>query len=276
MDKHTGHELLTNKKCKVGTQAISHQLLTISYRLSQLNPIFVHYQESMKKNKSCDLQTCFMCQLSLKEWHPAIANNKQNFIVKKGEVIFREDDPVTGVYFVTSGNVKVHKKWGDKELILRFANNGAILGHRGITSELSTYPISATALETTTICFVSIDFFKSTLKVNHDFAYWMLLFYADELNASEKKMRNLALMSVKSRLAVAILNLKTQFGINSEQCLNLELSRQDLAAYTGATYETVFRTMNELVAENLIVLKGKMIGILDEQGLTTVVNQTKP
>ncbi len=229
----------------------------------------------MKKNKSCDLQTCFMCQLSLQEWHPAIASNKQNFIVKKGELIIKEGDPVTGVYFVTSGNVKVHKKWGDKELILRFANNGAILGHRGITSAPSSYPISATALETTTVCFVDIDFFKTTLKVNHDFAYGMLMFYADELNASEKKMRNLALMSVKSRLAVAILSLRDQFGLNADDCLNLELSRQDLAAYTGATYETVFRTMNELIAEKLIVLKAKMISIINEEGLTNLSNQIK-
>ncbi|TKC09929.1 Crp/Fnr family transcriptional regulator [Pedobacter polaris] len=229
----------------------------------------------MKKNKSCDLQTCFMCKLSLQEWHPAIASHKQNFIAKKGELIIKEGDPVTGVYFVTSGNVKVHKKWGDKELILRFANNGAILGHRGIASNLSFYPISATALETTTVCFVPIDFFKTTLKVNNDFAYGMLMFYADELNASEKKMRNLALMSVKSRLAVALLSLRDQFGLNADDCLNLDLSRQDLAAYTGATYETVFRTMNELIAEKLIVLKGKMISILNEEGLTDLSNQVK-
>ncbi|MNW92455.1 Transcriptional activator protein Anr [compost metagenome] len=217
-----------------------------------------------------------MCQLSLKEWHPAITNSKQNFTAKKGEVIIREGDPVTGVYFVTSGNVKVHKKWGDKELILRFANNGAIFGHRGITSTSSYYPISATALETTTVCFVDIDFFRATLKVNHEFAYGMLMFYADELNTSEKKMRNLALMSVKSRLAVAILSLRDQFGLDEENCLNLELSRQDLAAYTGATYETVFRTMNELIAEKLIILKGKMISISDEQGLTDLSNLIKP
>jgi CRP/FNR family transcriptional regulator len=216
-----------------------------------------------------------MCQLSLKEWHPAITNHKKNFLVKKGELIIREGDLVTGVYFVTSGNVKVHKKWGDKELILRFANNGAILGHRGITSTPTVYPISATALEDTTVCFVDVAFFSATLKVNHDFAYWMLLFYADELNISEKKMRDLALMSVKSRIAAALLSLKDQFGLNADQCLNLTLSRQDLAAYIGATYETVFRTMNELIAEKLIVLKVRMIGILDEQGLIAIVNQNK-
>jgi CRP-like cAMP-binding protein len=225
----------------------------------------------MKKGIPCDLKSCFMCQHSLQEWHPAIAAHKKNFIAKKGEVIIREGDPVTGVYFVTSGNVKVHKQWGDKELILRFANDGAIFGHRGITT--SAFPISATALETTSLCFVEIDFFKTTVKVNHDLAYGLLLFYADELHASEKKMRNLALMSVKGRLATAIIGLKDQFGLNQENYLNVELSRQDLAAYTGATYETVFRTMNELVAENLIGLNGKMITIRDEAGLTEIINR---
>ncbi len=224
----------------------------------------------MKKNNNCDLKTCFMCQLTLKEWHPAIERHKRNFIVKKGEVIIKEGDPVSGVYFVTSGNVKVHKQWGDKELILRFANDGAIIGHRGISSSISTYPISATALETTKLCFVAIDFFKSTIKVNQEFAYGLLMFYADELHASEKKMRNLALMSVKGRLAVAILGLRNQFGLDAEGFLNLALSRQDLAAFTGATYETVFRTMNELLAEKLIVVKGKQIGILNEAGLVDV------
>jgi CRP-like cAMP-binding protein len=222
----------------------------------------------MKKNNNCDLKTCFMCQLTLKEWHSAIESHKRNFIAKKGEVIIKEGDPVSGVYFVTSGNVKVHKQWGDKELILRFANDGAIIGHRGISSSISTYPISATALETTKLCFVDIDFFKTTIKVNQEFAYGLLMFYADELHASEKKMRNLALMSVKGRLAVAILGLRDQFGLDAEGFLNLALSRQDLAAFTGATYETVFRTMNELLAEKLIIVKGKQIGVLNEAGLT--------
>ncbi|MCD0489131.1 Crp/Fnr family transcriptional regulator [Pedobacter sp. MC2016-14] len=222
----------------------------------------------MKKNSPCTLDTCFMCRLSLKEWHPAIASHRKNFIAKKGEVIIREGDPVTGVYFVNAGNVKVHKQWGDKELILRFANDGAIFGHRGISSSISTYPISATALETTSLCFVDIEFFKATIKVNHEFAYGLLMFYADELHASEKKMRDLALMSVKGRLAVAILGLKHQFGLNEQGYLNLDLSRQDLAAFTGATYETVFRTMNELLAEKLISVQGKMIRVEDEQGLT--------
>lgn len=130
----------------------------------------------MKKAKSeCDLKSCFLCRMCVKEWLPAVSANRKNFDVKKGEVIFKEGDPVTGVCFVYSGNVKVHKKWGkDKELIVRFANKGAIFGHRGLITPY--YPISATALEPTTVCFFDLDFFNSTLKVNHDFTYNLLLF----------------------------------------------------------------------------------------------------
>jgi len=214
-----------------------------------------------------------MCQLALKEWKPAIETHKKNFKVRKGEQIITEGDPVTGVYFVISGNVKVHKKWGDKELILRFANQGKIFGHRGLGSQSSVYPISATALEETVYCFVELDFFISTVKVNHDLAFQLLMFYAGELQDSEKRMRNLALMSVKSRLAVALISLKAQFGVDEKGGINVDLSRQDLAAYAGATYETVFRTMNEILQENLITLKGKRICISNEEGLICLTRE---
>lgn len=213
------------------------------------------------------MQSCMMCRMTLPEWKPAIAANKQNIKVKKGEQIITEGDPVRGVYFVYSGNIKVHKKWGDKELIIRFANRGKIFGHRGLGIENQVYPISATALEETILCFIPIDFFKATLKVNTDFMYNMLLFYADELQSSERKMRNLALMPVKSRLATALINLQAQFGMDENDFIKVELNRQDLAAYAGATYETVFRTLNDMIIEKLIVVDGKKIQISNGSGL---------
>lgn len=223
-----------------------------------------------KSNSGCDLRTCFICQLSLNEWKPAIEGHRKNYTVKKGELILREGEPVTGIYFVYKGSVKVHKKWGDRELIVRFATEGKIIGHRGLGTKNSVYPISATALETTTVCFVELDFFLATLKVNHDLAYKLLMFFADELQESERRMRDLALSPVKSRLAGALLQLSNIFGVDETGHINVELSRQDLASFTGATYETVFRTMNELLQENLISLAGKKICITDQERLNAL------
>ena len=222
----------------------------------------------MKKNtKACDLQSCLMCRLVLKEWKLPIETHRKNFLVKKGEVIIKEGDTVNGIYFVNKGKVKIHKTWGDKELIIRFASNGAIIGHRGLSTRSAVFPISATALEATSVCFIDLDFFMSTLKINSELTFQLMMFYADELQESERKMRNLAHMSVKGRLALSIIQLKDQFGVNDRGHINITLSRQDLAAFTGTTYETVFRMMNELVKEDLISVTGKAISVKDPRGL---------
>ncbi len=220
--------------------------------------------------KNCDLNGCSFCRLCLKEWLPAVDNNRKTFQVNKGEEFIKEDEKVTGIYFVYQGSVKVHKKWGEKELIIRFAKKGDIVGHRGLGND--NYPVSATALEPSLICFIEIDFFLASLKVNPDYLLRLMMFFAEELNVSERKMRNLAHMPVKGRVAQALLTLQEKFGTNENGFIDLMLSRQDLASYTGATYETVFRVLNELAEEKLIKLSGKSISIPDTKKLTVVVN----
>jgi CRP/FNR family transcriptional regulator len=91
-----------------------------------------------KALRGCNLEKCFLCSNTVPEWRETIGLHKQNLKFKKGGVIFSEGQPVTGIYFVYEGTAKVHKKWGgDKELIIRFAANGAIMGHRGLGSKMT-------------------------------------------------------------------------------------------------------------------------------------------
>ena len=211
----------------------------------------------MKRSKhDCDLKSCFFCKLCLPEWLPAIHTNRQTFHIRKGERLFEEGDRVTGIYFVYAGKVKVHKKWGDKELIVRFADQGAIVGHRGLGSD-TRFPVSATAIEPSTVCFIDLAFFLTSLRVNLEFTYQLMMFFADELRVSERKMRNLAHMPVKGRVAQALITLNDRFGITNEGFLDIVLSRQDLASFAGTTYETVFRIMNELINDHKIAVSGK-------------------
>lgn len=220
----------------------------------------------IKKGK-CDLSSCSMCQLCRPEWLPAIDANRKIHHYKKGEILFTEGEEVHGMYFIHTGLVKVHKKWGDdKELILRFAKSGAIAGHRGLGSD-TIYPVSATALLPTDICFISIDFFTATLKVNQDYLYDLMMFFAAELKESEKKMRNLAHMNTKGRIANALLLLNERFGTTPEGFIDIALTRQDLSSYTGTTYETLFRIMNEMVAEDAVSLHNRGVKINDPEKL---------
>ena len=227
----------------------------------------------MKQNKKkCDLQSCLLCRQCMKDWLPVVDANRKTYHFKKGELLFREGEDMTGMYFINTGLVKVHKKWSDdKELILRLAKNGDIVGHRGLGTD-TIYPVSGTALEPTDVCYVDLDFFISTLKVNPDFLYQLMMFFASELKESEKRMRNLAHMTVKGRIANALLFLKNKFGVTAQGSIDLLLSRQDLASYTGTTYETLFRVMNELSEEKAISVEGKNITIRSEDILLNHTN----
>lgn len=218
----------------------------------------------MKKSKTgCDLKTCLLCRLCQKEWTPAVSSHRTNFLFKKGDVVFKEGDDVNGIFFVYDGTVKVHKHWGEKELILRFAKKGAIIGHRGLGDDL-VYPVSGTAIEPTAVCFVSLDFFQASLKVNHELLYELMQFFATELKESERNMRNLAHMPVKGRLAQCLLTLYEKFGATPDGFLNIAISRQDLASFAGTTYETAFRVMNEFAEEGLIRVEEKRIVIANK------------
>jgi len=221
-------------------------------------------------NKKCDLSSCSMCKSCQPEWLQAIDANRKMLQYKRGETLFNEGDSVKGMFFIYNGLIKVHKKWNDKELIVRFAKDGAIAGHRGLGSD-TIYPVSATALTTTEVCFVDLDFFTATLKVNPGYLFELMMFFAAELKESEKRMRNLAHMNTKGRICNALLTLQEKFGVDVDGNIDIAISRQDLASYTGATYETLFKMLNELIEENAIRSDAKRFMILEKKILLSFV-----
>lgn len=215
---------------------------------------------------TCNLLDCFLCQHSAKEWRPLIGLNKETRMVKKGKSVFNEGDPVEGIYFMYSGWVKIHKEWTHpRELILRFAGKGDIIGHRGLGDK--TYPISATALADSTVCFVPEDFLESSLRANPDLTYRLMQFYAAELQKAEKRIRDLVHMEAKGRIAGALLEMNDKFGRNQEGHISLSVSRQDIASYAGTTYETLFKLFNEMKKEKIITTSEKFIKIKNEAKL---------
>lgn len=223
-----------------------------------------------KSNKSCDLKSCFLCTGCLPEWLLPLEMHRQNFIFKKGETIFSEGDSVKGIFFLYQGKVKVHTQWGSgKQLILRFAKEGDIIGYRGLGKE-KVYPVSASALENVNVCFIDNVFFETTLQVNHSLTYRFMQFYANELQDAEKRLGNLVHKEVKVRVAETLLMLKNHFGERPDGFIDILLTKQDLASYAGTTYETYSRVINELVKKKVVRQSGKDIGIRNEALLRKV------
>lgn len=227
----------------------------------------------MKETKNgCNIDSCYLCNYCSADWRLAIAVSKKTYEVKKGQQVFKEGEPVSRIFFVNSGKLKVHKRWdADKELIIRFAQAGDILGHLGLGKE-PIYPVTTTALENSVICSVDVDFFESSLNTNPKLTYSLVKFFANELQESEKRMRNIVHMPVKERIALALVNLKKQFGVNGEGFIGINLSRQDLSSYAAVAYETLFKVMNEFQQRNWIEADGKRIRLMNEQDLIAMAS----
>lgn len=207
---------------------------------------------------------CFLCQHCLPEWRLLIDTKATIHQYKKGESIFRAGETLNGFYFIHEGNVKIHKKWkNNRDLIIKFAGPGSVLGHRGLSDHV--HPVSATALNRVTLCFVDADFFATTLLVNHELAHQMVLFFASELQKTEQSMSNMVQMDVKSRIALSLLDISNVFGTDQEGFINSSLSKQDIASYAGTTYESLFKTLNEWKDKAIIDLSEKKIKIIDSR-----------
>ncbi|HVU59115.1 MAG TPA: Crp/Fnr family transcriptional regulator [Puia sp.] len=215
----------------------------------------------------CNLNDCFLCQHCIPEWKEVIALKKTTLSVKKGKVIFEEGDKVKGIFFLYRGHAKVHKQWKEqKDLILRFAAPGDILGHRGLVG-VDHYPVTATALEDSLLCYIPNDFLESSLKANPGLTYQLMLFYAAELQRTEQRIRDMVHMEVKGRIAGALLEIAA---------LPLTITRQDIASYAGTTYETVFKFFTELTKGKIISTSGKNIRINDPARLKKYIQTAGP
>jgi CRP-like cAMP-binding protein len=216
---------------------------------------------------------CFLCKHSLPEWLAMIADQSKILHFKKGQQIFTEGEPAAGFYFLHSGKVKVHKQWGStKDLIIKIAKPGEVLGHRGMGSN-EQYPVSATALEPIEVCLVTADFLRTTLKVNAELTYELMLYYANELREAELNMRDLVHMDVRARIAKVLIKLVEIFGLDEEGYIASSLSRQDISSFAGTTYETVFKMFNEFISKDLIVLSDKRIKVKDMEALKNMIRQ---
>lgn len=213
------------------------------------------------KKEACNVSSCFLCSHCTVDWRALIGVKKTTLYFKKGESLFTEGEKVKGIYCMYEGAVKVHKHWKDqKELIIRFTKAGDMLGHRGLAAG-DKYPVSATALEDCRACFFPVSFLDATLKTDHAFTHTLLQFYAAELQKAEIRMRNLALMEVSGRIADTLLELLAVYGTNKSKFIAVAVTRQDIAAYAGTTYETVFKFMRTLIGSKIISVSGKSIRI---------------
>ncbi|WP_348800182.1 Crp/Fnr family transcriptional regulator [Flavobacterium adhaerens] len=218
----------------------------------------------MKENQaicsSCLNENCFIKKhLHLPSMQKFI-EKKHSFTCKKGQQFIIEGAPIQGLYFVYKGKVKTVKTGiNGREQIVRLTTNGDTVGFRGFGTT-KRYLIGAYALEDTILCNYGNDVMLEILQTVPEFTFDMMLFYAEELNKSENNIRKIAQMNVRERIIDTLLYIHRKFGQTNE-LINLDLSRKEIADFAGTTEEQVTRVISSLKRDAMIKTVGKKIGL---------------
>lgn len=191
---------------------------------------------------------------------------------KKGETIFKEGAIARGLFCVNKGKIKLSRMGpSGKEQIVRFAKGGDIIGYN---SMLSRRPLSATAscLEDSAVCFIPSQQFFALIKEDPNFSLKILELTAKNWDNASRLITDMAQKTTKQRLAEMLLWLKETFGLDEDNCIDVKLSREEIANMVGTATEAVIRLLAELKKENLIALEGKKIKMLDIHGLVMLAD----
>jgi CRP/FNR family transcriptional regulator, polysaccharide utilization system transcription regulator len=191
---------------------------------------------------------------------------------KRGDILYREGNRISGFYCINSGIIKVFKTGFDgKEQIIRFAKKGDIIAYRSVLSnELAC--TSAKVIEDCKVCFIPSEILISFIKTNSNFALELVKLACHELGEANSFITDIAQKTVRERLAEVLLFLVNDFGLDSQQFLNISLTREELANIVGTATESVIRLLSEFKSDKLIELNGRRIKILNTKGLEKISN----
>jgi CRP/FNR family transcriptional regulator, anaerobic regulatory protein len=188
--------------------------------------------------------------------------------IAKGQILFRMGAPFASVFAVRTGSLKTVLLSDDgTEQVTGFALAGELLGLDAINQ--GAHPVSAVALESTSICEIPFDKLDGLAGQLPGFRQHFMRTMSREIAADESLLALLGQRSAEQRLAAFLLSLSTRFharGLVADRfCLSM--SRADIANHLGLTQETISRLFTQFRKQGLIEIHTRDLHLLDMDSL---------
>ncbi|WP_079201544.1 fumarate/nitrate reduction transcriptional regulator Fnr [Pseudomonas sp. CC6-YY-74] len=215
--------------------------------------------------KDCSLATlCLPLSLNLEDMNSLDEIVKRGRPLKKGEFLFRQSDVFNSVFAVRSGALKTFSlSDSGEEQITGFHLPSELVGLSGMDTE--TYPVSAQALETTSICEIPFERLDELSILLPQLRRQLMRVMSREIRDDQQMMLLLSKKSADERIATFLVNLSARFrarGFSPNQ-FRLAMSRNEIGNYLGLAVETVSRVFTRFQQNQLLEAEGKSVHILD-------------
>lgn len=183
--------------------------------------------------------------------------------IRRDELIFLQGDPGQHFFIILEGKVKIFLQDArGREVIL------VVLGREDFFGEMSLFDgkarsASAQAQQETRVYSIGHQDFNRFLERAPKVSLKMLRFLSERLRNADAQIENLALLSVKGRLARLLADWGAKEGkaVDGLTVFRLPMPKTEIAQMLGTSRETVSRMMSELKDEGVIELDGNTVRV---------------
>lgn len=190
---------------------------------------------------------------------------------QKGDVLFREDDPLISLYAVRSGSVKSYTiNDGGEMQITAFHLPGDLIGFSSISEDK--HQSYAEALETSMLCEIPFSNLEQLSAQVPVLRRQILRLMSEEMNSDKRMITLVTSRTAEERVATFLLDLASRFhkrGLSPSE-FRLSMTRAEIGNYLGLTVETVSRLFGRFQKEQWIQSEGRFVTLLDIHALSTL------
>ena len=189
-----------------------------------------------------------------------IAGRTQLREYQRGEVLFWEGDPCTGLHIIEQGSAKIYKLSPQgRQYIVRVLQEGDTFAEVP-AFDGGTNPVNVDALETCRVWVIDSNMLRELIASHPHFALKVLANFGQMLRGMVHKVSEMAFYQVTHRLARLISELP-------QTDKSPHWTQEQLAARLGTVREVVARSLKELERSGAIQIADRRIHIADQSAL---------
>ena len=164
----------------------------------------------------------------------------QSLTLAKGEILFKQGDSVSNIYFISVGKIKLIRNTSDgTPVVLHIGQQGESIAEASLFS--NQYHCSAIVVSASDILFVKKDILVQFLKDKPDVMMALLAIFSRQVRDLRAINEIKNIRSARERVLTFI-----KSNADENQALKLDLSLKDLAAKIGLAHETFYRELKHL------------------------------
>jgi CRP-like cAMP-binding protein len=185
--------------------------------------------------------------------------------LKRGEALFRQGEPSTGLHAVVYGSIRLSMRAARGERVVDIVGPGHSFGEPVMFME-KPYIVSATALADSLVLHVAKEAVFAELERSPRLARRVIAALSRRIEALVREVETYALGSAAKRFAAWLLRRVPQ-GASGEATVTLPAAKRQLASQLNLSAEHLSRVLRELAARGLVEAHARRLRIPDLERL---------